>query len=113
MTPPVKSQNTYIQHPAGDSRDNGTRLLRLYVGYRLLLSVLFFSLVQLQWAPNYLGSDDHQLFSLTIFLYTAINILTPVAFYFIEDNTLSFNVWQRYDIPTDIPIVLLDKPDHR
>jgi hypothetical protein len=56
-------------------------LLRLYVGYRLLLSVLFFSLVQLQWAPNYMGSDDHQLFSLTIFLYTAINILTPVAFY--------------------------------
>lgn len=81
MTPPVKPQNTYIQHPAGDSRDNSTRLLRLYVGYRLLLSVLFFSLVQLQWAPNYLGSDDHQLFSLTIFLYTAINILTPVAFY--------------------------------
>jgi two-component system sensor histidine kinase PilS (NtrC family) len=56
-------------------------LLRLYVGYRLLLSVLFFSLVQLQWAPNYLGSDDHQLFSLTIFLYTAINILTPLTFY--------------------------------
>ena len=57
------------------------RLLRVYVSYRLLLAILFLVIVQLQLAPNYLGSNNHQLFSLTASLYCIINISTVPLFH--------------------------------
>jgi two-component system sensor histidine kinase PilS (NtrC family) len=76
MTPPQTNSQTSI-HTQG----NNPLLLRIYVGYRLLLSVLFLTLVQLQWAPHYLGSDNHQLFSLTIIIYTVANLVTAALFH--------------------------------
>ena len=57
------------------------RLLRVYVSYRLLLAILFLVIVQLQLAPNYLGSNNHQLFFLTASIYCIINISTVPLFH--------------------------------
>lgn len=56
------------------------RLLRVYVTYRLMLAILFLAIVQLQLAPNYLGSNN-QLFSLTTSIYCIINIGTAALFH--------------------------------
>ncbi|MDC0953762.1 hypothetical protein OAR92_03730 [Porticoccaceae bacterium] len=42
------------------------RLLRIYISYRLLLSVLFLALTHFQLASDYLRTSNQQLFSLTI-----------------------------------------------
>ena len=60
---------------------NKPRLLRIYISYRLLLSVLFLALTHFQLASDYLGTSNQQLFSLTIVLYSIISVGTAVMFY--------------------------------
>ncbi len=57
------------------------RLLRLYAGYRLFLSSLLLWLVQFEFAPTYLGSDNPSLFSLTAAVYIAVNLASLPVFY--------------------------------
>ena len=57
------------------------RLLRLYASYRLFLSCLLLWLVQFDFAPTYLGSDNPSLFSLTASAYIGINLISLPLFY--------------------------------
>lgn len=77
MTPP---SNIYREHR---DTDPGTkpRLLRLYVSYRLLLSVFFLVITHFQLAADYLGASNQQLFSLTIIFYSLINAATAALFH--------------------------------
>ena len=68
------------QHSEID-QGNKPRLLRIYISYRLLLSVLFLALTHFQLASDYLGTSNQQLFSLTIVLYSIINVVTALMFY--------------------------------
>ena len=68
------------QHSVID-QGNKPRLLRIYISYRLLLSVLFLALTHFQLASDYLGTSNQQLFSLTIVLYSIISVGTAVMFY--------------------------------
>lgn len=68
------------QHSEID-QGNKPRLLRIYISYRLLLSVLFLALTHFQLASDYLGTSNQQLFSLTIVLYSIISVGTAVIFY--------------------------------
>ena len=60
---------------------NKPKLLRIYISYRLLLSVLFLALTHFQLASDYLGISNQQLLSLTIVLYSIISVGTAVMFY--------------------------------
>mgnify|MGYP000536354159 CR=1 FL=1 len=60
------------QHSVID-QGNKPRLLRIYISYRLVLSVLFLALTHFQLASDYLGTSNQQLFSLTIVLYSIIH----------------------------------------
>ena len=64
-----------------DKRSTSPRLIRLYAIYRLLLSSLLLGLVQLEFAPTYLGSDNPSLFSITAIAYTAINLVCLPLFF--------------------------------
>jgi two-component system, NtrC family, sensor histidine kinase PilS len=64
-----------------DDHSSSPRLLRLYVGYRLFLSSLLLWLVQFDFAPTYLGSDNPSLFSLTASAYTGVNLVSLPLFY--------------------------------
>lgn len=64
-----------------EKRSTSPRLIRLYAIYRLLLSSLLLGLVQLKFAPTYLGSDNPFLFSITATAYTAINLVCLPLFF--------------------------------
>ena len=63
------------------SSPSSPRLLRLYASYRLFLSCLLLWLVQFDFAPTYLGSDNPSLFSLTASAYIGINLISLPLFY--------------------------------
>jgi len=63
------------------SSPSSPRLLRLYASYRLFLSSLLLWLVQFDFAPTYLGSDNPSLFSLTASAYIGINLISLPLFY--------------------------------
>ena len=62
MVPPGSIDRQHIESDQG----NKPRLLRIYISYRLLLSVLFLTLTHFQLASDYLRTSNQQLFSLTI-----------------------------------------------
>jgi two-component system sensor histidine kinase PilS (NtrC family) len=64
-----------------DDHSSSPRLLRLYAGYRLFLSSLLLWLVQFDFAPTYLGSDNPALFSVTATTYIAVNLVSLGLFY--------------------------------
>ena len=64
-----------------DDHSNSPRLLRLYASYRLFLSSLLLWLVQFDFAPTYLGSDNPSLFSLTASAYIGVNLVSLPLFY--------------------------------
>ena len=57
------------------------RLLKLYASYRLFLSAALLWLVQFDFAPTYLGSDNPSVFLLTASAYTGINLVSLPLFY--------------------------------
>lgn len=57
------------------------RLLKLYTSYRLFLSAVLLWLVQFDFAPTYLGSDNPSVFLLTASAYTGINLVSLPLFY--------------------------------
>ena len=63
------------------SSPSSPRLLRLYASYRLFLSSLLLWLVQFDFAPTYLGSDNPQLFALTASAYIGVNLISLPLFY--------------------------------
>ena len=63
------------------SSPSSPRLLRLYASYRLFLSGLLLWLVQFDFAPTYLGSDNPQLFALTASAYIGVNLISLPLFY--------------------------------
>jgi len=63
------------------SSPSSPRLLRLYASYRLFLSSLLLWLVQFDFAPTYLGSDNPQLFALTATAYIGVNLISLPLFY--------------------------------
>jgi two-component system sensor histidine kinase PilS (NtrC family) len=77
MVPPGSIDYQHIEPDQG----NKPRLLRVYISYRLLLSVLFLALTHFQLASDYLGTSNQQLFSLTIVLYSIISLGTAIVFY--------------------------------
>ncbi|MGB2360197.1 MAG: hypothetical protein ACPH64_08150, partial [Porticoccaceae bacterium] len=77
MVPPGSIDPQSIETDPG----NKPRLLRIYIGYRLLLSALFLALTQFQLANDYLGTSNQQLFSLIIVLYSIISVGTAILFY--------------------------------
>ncbi|MCT2534135.1 PAS domain-containing sensor histidine kinase [SAR92 clade bacterium H231] len=77
MVPPGSIDRQHIETDQG----NKPRLLRIYISYRLLLSVLFLALTHFQLASDYLRTSNQQLFSLTIVLYSIINVVTALVFY--------------------------------
>ena len=62
MVRPVSIDRQHIETDQG----NKPRLLRIYISYRLLLSVLFLALTHFQLVSDYLRTSNQQLFSLTI-----------------------------------------------
>ena len=64
-----------------DDHSSSPRLLRLYASYRLFLSSLLLWLVQFDFAPTYLGSDNPSLFSLTASAYIGVNLVSLSLFY--------------------------------
>ena len=62
MVPPGSIDRQHIE----TDQSNKPRLLRIYISYRLLLSVLFLALTHFQLASDYLRTSNQQLFSLTI-----------------------------------------------
>jgi|GEM_PF-1506593 two-component system, NtrC family, sensor histidine kinase PilS len=77
MVRPVSIDRQHIETDQG----NKPRLLRIYISYRLLLSVLFLALTHFQLVSDYLRTSNQQLFSLTIVLYSIINVVTALMFY--------------------------------
>ena len=77
MVPPGSIDRQHIETDQG----NKPRLLRIYISYRLLLSVLFLTLTHFQLASDYLRTSNQQLFSLTIVLYSIINVVTALVLY--------------------------------
>lgn len=77
MVPPGSIDPQSIETDPG----NKPRLLRIYIGYRLLLSALFLALTQFQLTDDYLGTSNQQLFSLIIVLYSMISVGTAILFY--------------------------------
>ena len=77
MVPPGSMDSQYVETDQG----NKPRLLRTYLGYRLLFSGLFLALTQFQLANDYLGTSNPQLFSLIIVLYSIISLGTAILFY--------------------------------
>lgn len=79
---PTPDRQPKITAPIPNSdRNIDPRLLRVYVSYRLILALLFLIIVQLQLAPNYLGSNNYQLFSFTTSIYCIINTGTVALFH--------------------------------
>ena len=64
-----------------DHSSSSPRLLRLYASYRLFLSSLLLWLVQFDFAPAYLGSDNPSLFSITATAYIAATLISLPLFY--------------------------------
>lgn len=64
-----------------DDHSTSPRLLRLYACYRLFLSILLLWLVQFDFAPTSLGSDNPSLFSLTASAYIGVNLVSLPLFY--------------------------------
>jgi two-component system sensor histidine kinase PilS (NtrC family) len=64
-----------------DDHSSSPRLLRLYASYRLFLSSLLLWLVQFDFAPTYLGSDNPSLFALTAAAYIGVNLVSLPLFY--------------------------------
>ncbi len=64
-----------------DDQSSSPRLLRLYACYRLFLSMLLLWLVQFDFAPTYLGSDNPSLFALTASTYIGVNLVSLPLFY--------------------------------
>lgn len=77
MTPPGKTDSPPIE----SRHSSNPRLLRIYIGYRLLLSVLFITLIQFQLFSNYLSSANHRLLSLIMGFYLLINLFILIVFY--------------------------------
>lgn len=77
MTPPGKTDSPPIE----SRHSSNPRLLRIYIGYRLLLSVLFLTLIQFQLFSNYLSSANHRLLSLIMGFYLLINLFILIVFY--------------------------------
>jgi two-component system sensor histidine kinase PilS (NtrC family) len=63
-----------------DDHSTSPRLLRLYACYRLFLSILLLWLVQFDFAPTSLGSDNPSLFSLTASAYIGVNLAGSVGY---------------------------------
>lgn len=63
------------------SSPSSPRLLRLYASYRLFLSSLLLWLVQFDFSPTYLGSENPQLFALTASTYIGVNLISLPLFY--------------------------------
>ena len=74
-------RNLAWRYPAWKNDPHHQDLYRLYAIYRLLLSSLLLGLVQLEFAPTYLGSDNPSLFSITAIAYTAINLVCLPLFF--------------------------------
>lgn len=77
MMPPGKTDSPPIE----SRHSSNPRLLRIYIGYRLLLSVLFLTLIQFQLFSNYLSSANHRLLSLIMGFYLLINLFILIVFY--------------------------------
>ena len=77
MVPPGSIDRQHIETDEG----NKPTLLRIYISYRLLLSVLFLALTHFQLASDYLRTSNQQLFSLTTGLYSIISVVTALVFY--------------------------------
>jgi two-component system sensor histidine kinase PilS (NtrC family) len=77
MTPPGSIERCSID----SNQSNNPRLLRIYAGYRLCLSVLFVALIELQLLGNYLSQHNHRLFSIAMIGYFLTNLLAMALLY--------------------------------
>lgn len=59
-------------------------LLRIYTYYRTLLGSLLLLMFHIELAPKVLGNDNPSLFLYTSIAYTAINILTLIAMWYLK-----------------------------